>query len=558
MRPADVTGVRASTDGLDVQLTWDTVASDILGHVETIDHYRVYRGEISDFVPDRAGGSNLLATPTTPDYVDGGAGPAAASYFYLISAVDADGNESNTGAPLLTTPPALTGSWTSTTIELDWTDAQPAVAVAGYRVYYGKAPGQYDFVDDVGTATSHSLSGLETLVNWYLAVAAVDVDGNETALSNEWIEAVDGTVKVRAEDGDELCWGASDCTPTDPTRIQRDNGWQILVPVHFPEGDWTSVNVDFTIESRLCEPPAQGTISKCGPGNPCVSPPCNGGYNPCGDPWDRTAQLFMVLDDCIDVGGSCITQNNLELIRAVTPFGTDAELPDGSGTVPPRVLSMDITPYASLLTGDRYIGVEIGHYVQKGWWVTVDFTFSERPDLASPKPPADGIQVLGFGDYSGVGGQLDIPPTATDVKMRLFTTGHGGSTFCDGGTNNAMACTSNADCPGGGVCNPCDEFCHRENQIWINGAPLWRATPWRTDCNASPGCSTWNACGYPSCTFPRAGWCPGTIACLHDAPCDNDIDFDAYTPAGGSYSIDYMVRPINGSWTVSLVAFWYE
>ena len=55
----------------------------------------------------------------------------------------------------------------------------------------------------------------------------------------------------------------------------------------------------------------------------------------------------------------------------------------------PRELTLDITPFAPLLTGTKYVGVEIGHYVQKGWWVTVDFVFTERPDLASAKPPAD-------------------------------------------------------------------------------------------------------------------------------------------------------------------------
>jgi len=395
------------------------------------------------------------------------------------------------------------------------------------------------------------------LVNWYIAVAAVDVNGNETALSNEHIDAVDGTVHLRAHDGDELCWGAADCTPTDPLKVQRADGWQLMVPVHFPEGDWVSATVSFTIESRLCEPPAQGTVSKCGPGNPCVSPPCNGGYNPCGDPWDRTANLFLVLDDCIAVGGSCITHQNLELIRAVTPFGTDAEPPDGSGVVPPRVLTMDITPYVPLLTGDRYVGVEIGHFVQKGWWVTVDFDFTERPDMASPKPPADGIEVIGFGGFTGVERQVTIPATATDVKARLFTTGHGGATYCDGGTNNGMPCTSSANCPSG-VCNPCDEFCHRENQILVDGSPRWRETPWRSDCSPGPSCSTWNACGYPSCTYSRAGWCPGYIACHHDAPCDNDLEFTPYLPPGGTYDIDYNVRPVNGSWTVSLVVYWYE
>jgi hypothetical protein len=292
-------------------------------------------------------------------------------------------------------------------------------------------------------------------------------------------------------------------------------------------------------------------VSKCGSNNP-------GGYNPCGDPWDRLAHMFLVLDDCIAGGGNCITPDNLELIRAITPFGTDAEPPDGNGNVPPRKLTLDVTPYLPLLQGTKYVGVDIAHFVQAGWWVTVDFDFSERPADTSLKPPADGIQVVGFGGAPLPARTVTIPPSATSVKMRVFTTGHGGGMFCDGGANNAQPCTTGAQCPGG-VCNPCDEFCHRENRLRVDGTPVWQVTPFRSDCNVSPGCTTWNACGAGSCAFPRAGWCPGYIACHSNAPlCDQDVDLTGSLPPGGSYDIDYVVVPQNGFWPVSLVLYWYE
>ena len=359
---------------------------------------------------------------------------------------------------------------------------------------------------------------------------------------------------MRVHDGEELCWGASGCTPTDPEKIQRSNGWELLMPAEFPEGDWTKIEVTFTIDSRLCLAGQNGTTSKCGSGNPCVDPPCNGGYNPCGDPWDRTAMLYMVLDDCIEEGGTCVTDGNLELIHAVTPFGSDAEPPDGSGNIPPRALTMDITPFAPLLTGTKYIGAHIGHFVQKGHWVTVDFFFTEASP--SPKPPADGIEILGFGNAPLPVRQVTVPSTATQVFARIFTSGHGGALHCDGGANNGNTCASQADCPGG-VCNPCDEFCHRSNQFRLNGAPIWDVVPFRTDCN-SGGCQNWNACGFPSCTFPRAGWCPGYIACHHNAPCDNDIDLTGQIPPGGTYDFDYVIVDPNGSWNVSVALYWYE
>jgi len=556
MRPTEVGGVSVDKSGADVQLAWDAVTTDAAGNPETIAHYNIYRGTAPDFVPDKIGGSNRIGSPPSPSFVDPGATGDPDDFYYLVSAVDTAGNESNTKSPLGMTPPVLSGSWTATTIELDWTDAEPSGDIVSYRVYYGKSSGEYEFVEDVGLANGHSLAGLQLEVNWFSAVTGVDTSGNETLLSNEHVDAVNGTVVLRAHDAEELCWGAADCTPTDPEKVQRSDGWQLMVPVDFPEGDWTSVSLEFTMDSRLCIPPHQGTTTKCGSGNPCVSPPCNGGYNPCGDPWDRTAQVFMVLDDCIAQGGSCITQNNLELLRAVTPFGSDARPPDGTGFVPPRVLTMDVTPFAPLFVDNKYVGVEIGHYVQKGHWVTVDFVFSERPDLASDKPPADGIEVIGFGGFAGVERQVTVPATATDVKMRLFTTGHGGGLFCDGGSRNAQPCTGPANCPGG-VCNPCDEFCHRANSILVDSAIMWSETPWRTDCNLG-NCSNWNACGFPSCTYPRAGWCPGYIACHHNAPCDNDLDFTSLVTPGATHDIDYNVRPVNGSWTVSLVMYWYE
>jgi hypothetical protein len=221
-------------------------------------------------------------------------------------------------------------------------------------------------------------------------------------------------------------------------------------------------------------------------------------------------------------------------------------------------LTLDITPYVPLLTGRKYVGAEIGNYVQSGWHVTSEFKFSKRPDEASAKRPAAGIQVIGFGGAPLASRSVSIPPNATQVKMRLFTSGHGGTQYCDGGSNDGAACTSNANCPGG-TCQNCDEFCHRTNRILKNGSPIYTVVPWRTDC--SPGsitaCQGWNACGWPSCTFSRAGWCPGYIACTAPGACDQDVDLTSQLPPGGTYNIGYDVLVQRGSWAVSLALYWY-
>ncbi len=552
--PADVTGVAANpgANPNDVELSWAAVTTDAAGNAETVTQYNIYKGATKDFVPDKSGGSNLIGTSATTSFVDAGARIDPTPGFYLVSAVDGDGNEGRTRASTIGAP-VLSGDWTETSIDVNWGDVPGAV---NYKVYYGRESGVYESVDDVGSATSHSLAGLELWVNWYIAVTAVDDQGNESLFSNEHIDAVAGRVRVRAHDDDKLCWGADKCTPTDPSHVQRSNGWELMVPATFPEGDWSRVLVRFTMDSKLCNPPAQQNTSKCGTGNPCLHPPCNGGYNTCGDPWDRTAFLYMVLDDCIEQGGGCRTHNNIELIHAVTPFGSDAAPPDGTGVIPGRVLEMDVTPFTSLFTGERYLGAYIGHFVQGGWHVTTEFEFSKRPDEVSPKPPADGIQVLFFGNQSPPTAALSIPSDATEVYTRLFTSGHGGNQACSGGSADGQSCDTG--CPGGS-CQNCDEFCQRTNQILVDSSVAWSAIPWRTDCSPASlfDCQNWNACGWPSCTFSRAGWCPGYIACHENAPCDNDLDMTSILAPGASYNVDYNVTPLNGSWSVSLVAYWY-
>lgn len=551
-RPAEVAGVALIKTPSDVSLTWTPVSTNAVGGAETIANYRVYRGTTPDFVPDRSGGSNRIGSPIAAAFTDLGAGSNTARYYYLVTAVDSAGNESNGSRGNFTSVPVLGGNWTETTVDLNWTNAQPLNNVSAYRVYYGKKSRQYDFFKDVGLATSTSMTGLETLVNWYFAVVAIDAEGNESSFSNEHIDAVAGRVRVRAHNDDYLCWGAGGCPPNSPDKVQRADGWQLNVPVDFPVGNWTKATVTYTIDSRLCKNGQNGTTDKCGAGNP-------GGYNPCGDPWDRTAHLFLVLDEaCLTNGQSCINNNQLELMRTITPFGTDAPAPLGDGRVGPRVLTLDVTPFVPLMTGRKYVGAEIGHFVQAGWHVTVDFNFSKRPDEVSPDAPAAGVAIVGFGGTPLPTRSVTVPAGATKVMMRVFTTGHGGSSFCDGGSNNGASCTSSAQCPGGS-CQNCDEFCHRTNRILRNGTPIWTQVPFRTDCSPAGvfDCQNWNACGWPSCTFSRAGWCPGYIACHQNPPCDQDLNMTSQLAAGGTYNIDYDVLVQRGSWSVSLVMYWY-
>lgn len=69
------------------------------------------------------------------------------------------------------------------------TDAEgnPLEDLAGYRLYFGtRAPLSQarDTFVAVGTSTTHTLEGLSP-GTWFFAITAVDLDGNESAFSNE-------------------------------------------------------------------------------------------------------------------------------------------------------------------------------------------------------------------------------------------------------------------------------------------------------------------------------------------------------------------------------------
>jgi hypothetical protein len=318
-----------------------------------------------------------------------------------------------------------------------------------------------------------------------------------------------GTVQVRAIDEAQLYFVGP----------ERDSGREALRQVKFPKGNWTNVQLTLTVDSRAT------------PGM-CSYP------NPTGDIFDRSASVFLVLDEmCVDASSCMGTAGQIELLKAITPFGTDTR-------TGPRMYVFDITPFAPLLTGTKYVGAWVDTYDSHGWWVYVDFTFISDPAQASPKPPASGITPVFFKRIVTSEAQSSIKPmsvavpkTASQVFLRLFTTGHGA-----------------VGSP------PCDEFCRRNNQILVDGAPIWEQVVWN-HCNLIPdACRAWNACGFPSCRFDRSGWCPGNSACHDDQPCDQDIDVTAVLPAGETHDVLFHVEniaPGSAYWNYSLALYWY-
>ncbi len=70
-----------------------------------------------------------------------------------------------------------------------YTDGSPLTDLAGYKIYYGTAHGNYTSSINVGNTTSISVADLSSSVPasglYYLAVTAYDTAGNESTFSNE-------------------------------------------------------------------------------------------------------------------------------------------------------------------------------------------------------------------------------------------------------------------------------------------------------------------------------------------------------------------------------------
>ena len=500
--PTEPSSLLINRSGVDdLFLLWSRVSKDAMGNDESRVRFRIYRDEASDFIADRIGGSNRLIESPVNLHTDRGAAALRNEdhlFFYLVSAVDESGNEGNTRPSDVLLPPILDGTADADSIDLSWSGAAPEAAIVSYKVYYGIAAGTYTVTQSVATPTTDlSLTCLEP-GDYFFSVTALDAEGNESVFSNEIVLPAGGTVRVSILDDAAI-------TPSAHTTLAT-----VDLP---PPSNWTRVIAKLTVESRL--------------NVPCD---CLGRGNCGGDEWDRTISAFMENPDP--------TGPRIEIIHAITPFGTDTR-------TGPRVYELDVTPLAPLLTGTQEFGVNITTWSGTGWFVFLELEFTEDPCLASPKPPADGIIPLFYQGGVSAGNQpnvlpvsVDIPATATQVFTRLFVSGHGGG--------------DSPPCP-----NPADEFCQRWNNLQVDTQEVWGTIVWNS---CDDDCTPWNACGFPSCTYPRSGWCPGQITCHSDPPCDQDLELTADLPAGGTYDMVYRIQDIGagGSWFYSLILYWYE
>ncbi len=206
----------------------------------------------------------------------------------------------------------------------------------------------------------------------------------------------------------------------------------------------------------------------------------------------------------------------LELLRAVTPFGGGAEWTE------------DVTDLAPLFTWSHPVSVTLDT-AEGAWEVDLSIVFEPGP------PPREVRQVVPLFDQVDYRTASDIaallvrmPVGVTSAAVRYRFTGH--STTGTG----------------------CDETCERTASISIDGTPRLELSPWRTDCASFVAASP---LGDPAVvSLARAGWCPGDLVRTGVSDVSPwltglDLVFDMEIPE---------VDPTTGTWRVSAALVLYR
>ena len=192
----------------------------------------------------------------------------------------------------------------------------------------------------------------------------------------------------------------------------------------------------------------------------------------------------------------------IELFRYITPFGVECND------------DIDVTDYTSMLQGL----VEIEFYMESwggsGYNPTLIFTFTKgTPEHLYIDVDEIWFGSYGFGDYAN---QQPVPrvnytfsDAAVGAHLRIMTSGHNWSS----GNNNTNN-TGNAA-----------EFYEATHHLFVNGVNRMDQHLWRT-CNPNPtGCQPQNG----TWTYPRSGWCPGSIPMVWTMDLSDQIHASAPT-----------------------------
>jgi fibronectin type 3 domain-containing protein len=179
--PEPPAGLVSSAKADAVDLDWsDNSEADLSA-------YFVYRSLSS-------GGSYQLVASrlTTSSYQDTSV-TNGVTYYYVVTATDSGGNESDDSPEVSATPVAPVVGDTATT--LAWapptvnTDGTPLTDLAGFKLYMGTASRNYSAVTDIGASTTYTFSSLLP-GTYYFCVTAYDTTGNQSGPSAEVTKTV--------------------------------------------------------------------------------------------------------------------------------------------------------------------------------------------------------------------------------------------------------------------------------------------------------------------------------------------------------------------------------
>jgi len=207
--------------------------------------------------------------------------------------------------------------------------------------------------------------------------------------------------------------------------------------------------------------------------------------------------------DTYDRVGYCRVKNFrgewVELFRYITPFGVEC------------TDEQDVTDFTTLLQGLVEFELSFRTWNGDGYNPTAIFEYTKgTPEYAYVDISELWYANYAFGDYEN---RCPVPPRnvtfgdgVEKANLRIVTTGHRWSSGTNGNYNTGNAA----------------EFYETTHNIKINGALAYTQHLWRT-CNPNPaGCQPQNG----TWTYPRSGWCPGSLAMVWN------FSLDQYIPDG--------------------------
>ncbi|MBI5286287.1 MAG: PKD domain-containing protein [Deltaproteobacteria bacterium] len=117
-------------------------------------------------------------------------------------------------------------SWDPPTTNADGT---PLTDLAGYKLYYGTAPGNYSQSIDVGNVTTYTINNLIDGFTYYFAVTSYDTSGNESSYSNE----VNKTIS------------SSDTTPPQTSGVYASNITTTTATINWTTDELSDTQVEY-------------------------------------------------------------------------------------------------------------------------------------------------------------------------------------------------------------------------------------------------------------------------------------------------------------------------